>query len=187
MFNLRKYIPDAFAPDVFKIDYQRLWDIGIRTLVFDADRTLKKYHDKDLPKEIIDLFAKLKNMRFKIVIVTNTIVESRTRQAKSFAKSAEVDCVCLGFRKKKPNSWGIVEAMRITNSNREETAVIGDDATRDVIAGKRAGVHRTILVAPIGWLPHWQYPAFWIQRLRDFLTRRKIRHHSDRGSNPRDP
>ena len=174
MFNLARYIPDAFAQDVFEIDYSELKKIGIVTLVFDADRTIIPYRGKKLSETVIDLIAHLKAMGFRIVIVSNTIIKSRSRRAEALAESADIGCVCLRWKRRKPKPDGIQEAMILTKSTPKETAVIGDEFCRDILAAKRAKVRWSIMVGPLGWHPFWQYLAFPTHRLIDTWVRHRL-------------
>ena len=39
--QLRLYIPDVYQKDIYQIDYQRLWNQGIRLISFDIDDTIQ--------------------------------------------------------------------------------------------------------------------------------------------------
>lgn len=39
--QLQLYIPDVYQKDIYQIDYQRLWDQGIRLISFDIDDTIQ--------------------------------------------------------------------------------------------------------------------------------------------------
>ncbi|MCL4387345.1 HAD hydrolase-like protein, partial [Patescibacteria group bacterium] len=134
------------------------------------------FDENELSSETKELFEKLKAMRFKIVIVSNTVIPSKSKRVQAISESVGVPCICCekGWQRK-PNPWGICEARRGTSIRRRRVVVIGDQVCRDIKAAFNAKVGWSILVDPISWHPFWQYLLFPRHRICDLLVRRSVR------------
>ena len=71
-FLRRNYVPDVYQPSIYRIDYQKLWDAGIRLISFDIDDTIADLVVTEPPKEAITLFENLKAMGFQLMLLSNT-------------------------------------------------------------------------------------------------------------------
>lgn len=71
-FLKRNYVPAVYQPSIYKIDYQKLKDAGIKFLSFDIDDTIADLVEPNPPKEAKTLFENLKNMGFEIMLLSNT-------------------------------------------------------------------------------------------------------------------
>ena len=54
----KRFYPYAYVDSVFAINYQKLYNMGYRGLIFDIDNTLVHHGDDSTP-EIDDLFFKI--------------------------------------------------------------------------------------------------------------------------------
>lgn len=68
----RNYVPAVYQPSIYKIDYQKLKDAGIKLISFDIDDTIADLVIPDPPKEAVTLFEDLKNMGFELMLLSNT-------------------------------------------------------------------------------------------------------------------
>ncbi|MCS1350401.1 YqeG family HAD IIIA-type phosphatase [Mechercharimyces sp. CAU 1602] len=134
-------IPDLFAPSIYRIDYRALWQRGIRGLIFDLDNTLVETTRPDATPELLEWLHQLQEMGFHVVIVSNN---NRTRVSQ-FAIPLQIPYI---HRARKPLAPAFRQAMREMQTEREETAVVGDQLLTDVLGGNRLHLY-TILVAPI--------------------------------------
>ena len=138
---MEKYIPDLYAKSIHYIDYDKLKGRGIKCLLFDLNNTITPVSLKKPNKKIKDLFTKLKNMGFKIIIFSN----SHKKRLKPFKDELEVDCAfkCMKPLKRKFNI--ILKEFKYTES---EIAIIGDNIVTDILGGNKVGI-TTILINPL--------------------------------------
>ena len=68
-----KFVPDIYEKSIYTIDYKKLKKRGIKCLIFDLDNTIAPTNLKKPNKKIKDLFEELKDMKFKIIIMSNEI------------------------------------------------------------------------------------------------------------------
>ena len=66
------FVPDAYAQSIFSINYEKLKERNIKCLIFDLDNTLAPVEAKSPDMKIKNLVAKLEDMGFKIIIVSNS-------------------------------------------------------------------------------------------------------------------
>lgn len=135
------FIPHEYHDSVGDVDYKKLYEKGIRNLLFDIDNTVATYDDIAPGKKDIEFFNKLGDMGFKIAFVSNNY----KKRVNAYNKNLKFTAVYFAL---KPSGYGIKKAMRILNSNVNNTAMIGDQIFTDVVCGKMAGVY-TVLVKPI--------------------------------------
>ena len=138
---MEKYIPDIYQKSIYTINYQKLWNQGIKCLLFDLDNTLVFPSVKEPTEEVKELFNKLKKMGFKVIIFSN----SPKSRVKAFKEGLEVDC-SASSRKPRPNKFYLV--LSKYNFTINELAIIGDQILTDVLGGNRVGI-LTILVDPL--------------------------------------
>ena len=114
----KRFYPYAYVDSVFAINYQKLYNMGYRGLIFDIDNTLVHHGDDSTP-EIDDLFFRIQKMGFKTLLLSNNteeriesflkilipftfmMRESRRRQAMKKRQR------CLALKKKKSCLSGI--------------------------------------------------------------------------------
>ena len=53
---MSNFFPDIYQKNIYTINYQKLWDSGIRCLLFDLDNTCVPYKEKKSTKELKELF-----------------------------------------------------------------------------------------------------------------------------------
>jgi uncharacterized protein len=135
----RRFIPDHYVSSIYEISYDALQEQGITTLFFDLDNTLIAYDEHALSQREIAFITRIKK-RFKVVIVSNSSRERVT----SALKDVDVHCV---WRAKKPLKYGLKKALRMTSSQTQETALIGDQLMTDVFVSHRLGLKSVLVKA----------------------------------------
>jgi predicted HAD superfamily phosphohydrolase YqeG len=96
--------PYEYVPDVFSINYKKLYKMGYRGLIFDIDNTL--VHHGDNSNEKTDRFFRfLQDIGFRTVLLTNNDEE----RVKRFIRNINTDYVCDA---EKPNPSAYEKAMR---------------------------------------------------------------------------
>lgn len=143
LLKTNKFIPSEFHKTFFDIDFDKLYEQGIRLILTDLDNTLISY-DETLPtKEIDDLFEKLTQIGFEIIIVSNNI-------------QPRVDVFCQGLKIKgfanmrKPLIFKFKRIIKQTlrDYKKDEIIIIGDQLMTDIFAANRLKT-KSILVNPL--------------------------------------
>lgn len=137
---ISQFYPDEWVDSTFEIDYEKLYQKGYRGILFDIDNTLVQ-HDAPADTRAGKLLQKLKNIGFKICLVSN----NKEKRVKKFAKELEIDYV---FSANKPSRKGFRRAMKRIGTTIKNTVSIGDQVFTDVFGSNRAGLY-SILVKPI--------------------------------------
>lgn len=165
---MEKYIPDIYIKSIYYIDYEKLKERGIKCILFDLDNTIAPISIKKPNKKIKDLFIKLKNMGFKIIIFSNN---GKTR-IKPFKEELEVDCA---FRCKKPRRKKFDVILKDYKYNISEIVIIGDNIVTDILGGNKVGI-TTILVNPISnkELPHAKISRLYERHIMKKLSKRDL-------------
>ena len=133
--------PDYYFESVFEIPFDKLWEKGIRGLIFDIDNTLTAYDEKGPSPQTTELILRLHDMGFRLSLLTN----NTKRRLASFNKDLNLP----GFANAlKPFAFGIKKALNDMALDFGQTAMIGDQLLTDIWVGKNAGL-TTILVKPI--------------------------------------
>lgn len=135
-----KFFPDAIAKSTYSIDFEKLYEKGIRGLLFDIDNTLVP-HGAPADARAVDLFARLKAIGFKCCLISN----NKEARVLMFNKDIKVNYI---YNAHKPSRSGYERAMKLMGTTAENTVFIGDQLFTDIYGAKRAGI-RNILVSPI--------------------------------------
>jgi len=135
------FVPDMYQKSIYTINYEKLFDDGIRCLLFDLDNTCVPYVEKNPSKKLKDLFDRLKDMGFKVIIFSN----ASKKRLEPFKNGLVVDCSYLS---KKPSKIKFLKVLKMFSYDLSETAIIGDQLFTDIFGGNRVGI-KTILVNPM--------------------------------------
>ena len=138
MFDM--FFPDRYIASTYVIDFEKLYEEGVRGLIFDIDNTLVP-HGAPADKRAITLFERLKAIGFKCCLISNT----QEPRVAMFNEPIQVDYV---YDAHKPSTKNYKKAMEIMHTDTSNTIFIGDQLFTDVWGAKRAGI-RNILVKPI--------------------------------------
>ena len=107
---------------------------NVKLLLCDLDNTLRLHSEKEPADELQDWVEDCKNAGVKIVIISNN---GRKKMMRKFCQPIKVDCVWWA---KKPLSKKLTEAMNSYNVPRENTVMLGDKWSTDVLAAKAAKI-----------------------------------------------
>ena len=135
------FIPDMYQKSIYHINYEKLKDDGIKCLLFDLDNTCVPFKDKEPNKKLVDLFERLKDMDFKVIIFSNATKKRIT----PFKNGLSVDC---SAKSKKPNTNKLMKVIKMFGYDLSEVVIIGDQLFTDILCGNRAGI-KTVLVNPM--------------------------------------
>lgn len=106
----------------------------VKLLLCDLDNTLRLHSEKEPADELADWIEDCKKAGIKIVIISNN---GRKKMMQKFCEPINVPCVWWA---KKPLSTKLTEAMREYNFKPEETVMLGDKWSTDVLAAKFAKI-----------------------------------------------
>ncbi len=135
------FLPDRYYKSIYDIDYRKLKNDGIKCLLFDLDNTIVPPNIKKPDKKVRDLFDNLKELDFKIIIISN----SNKKRLTPFKEELVVDCSASSL---KPSKTKFLKILKEYKYDLSETAIIGDQLLTDVFGGNRIGI-TTVLVNPI--------------------------------------
>lgn len=135
------FFPDIYQKSIYTINYEKIKNSGIKCLLFDLDNTCVPYIDRKPTKKLKNLFDKLQDDGFKIIIFSNSPKE----RLKPFKKELNVDC-CPNARK--PRKSKFFKILKIYNYDLSEVAIIGDQLMTDIYGGNKVGI-MTVLVNPM--------------------------------------
>ena len=101
-----KFIPDMYQKSIYHIDYDKLYEDGIRCLLFDLDNTCVPYKDREPNKKLKELFDNLRDDGFKVIIFSN----ASKKRISPFKKYLNVDCSASS---RKPFSGKFLKIMKL--------------------------------------------------------------------------
>ena len=115
------------TPDLLKKE-------NVDLLLCDLDNTLRLHSEKEPADELQDWVKDCKKAGVKIVIISNN---GRKKMMQKFCQPIKVDCVWWA---KKPMSKKLTETMQGHQISPQNTVMLGDKWSTDVLAAKFAGV-----------------------------------------------
>ncbi len=124
------------------IDFDRLYKLGMRTLLFDYDNTLAPWKSLEVDEDTLDLFDNLLKKGFRVCVVTNATAQRARKITERFHGNIPV----FGSMRK-PGIKKLKKVMDFLGSAPDSTVLTGDLFFTDIIAGNRANLY-TILVNP---------------------------------------
>ena len=159
---IRELFPSETAGSAFDIDYERLYRLGYRGLLFDIDNTLVHHGDDSTP-EVDALFERIHAAGFRTLMLSNNNVERITR----FLRNIRSDYI---EEAGKPDPACYEKACEKLGLPKDQVLMIGDQLFTDIRGANRAGI-ASILVDFIRmpgetWLGWHRYAelallAFW--------------------------
>ena len=129
---LKSFYPFEYAESVFSVDYEKLFSLGFRALIFDIDNTLV-HHGDDSNEEIDNFFKHIHSIGFKTLLLSNN---NRSRILR-FIKN--IDTLYIE-EAEKPKKGGYLKALSMLDVKREQAIVIGDQLFTDVFGANRARI-----------------------------------------------
>lgn len=129
---LKKFYPYEYAESVFDLDYDKLYELGYRGIIFDIDNTLV-HHGADSTPEVDRLFREIHSKKLKTVILSNNSKERIER----FLKNIDSPYI---HEANKPAPEGFYNALKLLGTEKEHTVVIGDQLFTDIFGANRCGI-----------------------------------------------
>ena len=137
---IKRFLPDIYQDNIFKINYDKLKEKKIKCLLFDLDNTISPAKEVLLCKKTKKLFDKLKK-DFKIILFSNNF----PKRVSKFGDYYGIEIACISL---KPFSFKSRSILKKHKLNKNEVACIGDQLLTDINGGNKIGI-TTILVNPI--------------------------------------
>ena len=137
---LQTFYPSTECNSTYDIDFQRMYDLGYRGIIFDSDNTLVP-HGAPADEKAIALFERLREIGFQTLLLSN----NKEPRVKSFCEQVGSDYI---FKAGKPKKTGYKKAMERMGTTKETTFFVGDQLFTDVWGAKRTGLY-SVLVKPI--------------------------------------
>ncbi len=138
--------PDGFARRVHEISIDGLIASGVRGLIIDLDNTLVGYRQKRPTDEDASWVASALARGLRIVILSNN-VQGWVSEVAGGLK------ISFLHKAQKPLPRAFGKALKLLETTREQTMVIGDQLFTDVLGAKLCGL-RVILTQPFGPREH---------------------------------
>ena len=107
---------------------------NVKLLLCDLDNTLRLHSEKEPADELADWVEECRDAGVRIVIISNN---GRKKMMQKFCEPLGVDCVWWA---KKPVSTKLTETMENLKIKPEDTVMLGDKWSTDVLAAKFAKV-----------------------------------------------
>lgn len=143
LFRTKQFIPKEFHQTFFDIDFDQLYEKGIRLILTDLDNTLISYQEDSMTKTIIDKFDQLIDQGFEVIIISN----NRPERVEKFVRGTKI----LGIGSaRKPFFKGIKKSLDMASKTYydDEICLIGDQLVTDIYLSNRFGIYG-VLVNPI--------------------------------------
>ena len=142
---IERSVPDVYVPTIYDVDYEDIYNSGVKYVIFDVDDTLLPSDDIDVTPELIELFDMVKNdYCFKTCLVS----DGSDRRVKPVADILETDYIAKAY---KPTTYAypFVRQVFDESNTADNTVFIGDSVFLDMIFASRYGMYK-VLVDSIG-------------------------------------
>lgn len=146
-FYAKYLFPKEMADSVYAVDYDKLWQMGLRGLIFDIDNTLATFDIPTPPPKVVEFLEGLAKKGFGICLLSNNS-EARVR---GFCAALPYPFI---WKAGKPKKKGIRRAAALLSLDETQLALVGDQIFTDCLCGNRFGVY-TVLTKPIAKRDEW--------------------------------
>ncbi len=163
---LDNFIPDEIVRSVSDVNLDELEDSGIRGLLIDVDNTLISHGSLEMTPDRL-AWAEEAMRRFSTCLVSNSV---RGKRVRHICEHLGCEGIAVWTWDRKPFRGGIRRALRLTGTQPQETAMIGDQLLTDVLGGNRAGL-QTIWVEKI-YEREFIFTRHVQRRIESWLVRR---------------
>ena len=143
LFKNKHFIPSLYVNTIFDIDYNKLYEDGIRLILTDLDNSLISYKETDPLEAQYDWVKKMKEIGFEIIIVSNNSHKDRVSH---FAKLLDIKYLNFAL---KPTKIGMKKALKMANKKYEpeEVIALGDQLMTDILVANRMKFHSVLVKA----------------------------------------
>lgn len=167
----RIFAPTAYYKDISNIDWKRIYELGYRLVLLDADNTLIPHGQRKKTDFSLQALEKIRATKLEVSILSNA------KKARAEALGRSLGVAAEGMANK-PGPKGIWRACEKFDVPVDQTILVGDQFFTDMLAGKRAGC-KTILVDPIVRDEPWYIRIKRWQERRMYKRRGWINHYDE--------
>ena len=138
---IERSIPDIYVPTIFDVDYEDIFNTGIKYIIFDIDGTLLPADDIIVTSKLTELFNMLKN---EYHIETCLVSDGSNKRVKPVADVLGTNYVANAC---KPTSYAYkhVQERFKENNIAYNTVFIGDSVFLDMIFASRYGMYKILV------------------------------------------
>lgn len=129
---LKKFYPYEYVNSVFDIDYEKLFSLGYRGIIFDIDNTLV-HHGDDSTIEVDNLFHSIQTLGFKTLLLSN----NDEKRVKRFLKIIDSPYICDAG---KPETANYLKAVDMMDLQKKQVIFIGDQIFTDILGANLSGI-----------------------------------------------
>lgn len=126
------FYPYEYVKSVFHIDYEKLYALGYRGVIFDIDNTLV-HHGEDSTPQVDALFQQIHSTGLKTLLLSNNNTERIERFLKNIDSPYIPDA-------DKPKTESFDKAVELLGIRKEEAVVVGDQLFTDVYGANKSGI-----------------------------------------------
>lgn len=137
---LKRFYPKHYVSSAYMIPYAKLYEKGIRGVIFDVDNTLVP-HDALADDRAKALFGRFHRMGMETCLLSN----NREPRVAAFAEEVGTKYI---FKGNKPSRKGYIKAMNLMGTTTDSTIFVGDQLFTDIWGANRAGIE-SYLTKPI--------------------------------------
>lgn len=134
---LSRFFPYEYAESVFAVDYEKLYKMGFRGVIFDIDNTLVHHGEPSTP-EIDALLHNVQAAGLKTLLLSDN-TRKRVEMFNKNINSLYIDSA------NKPDPACLTKALKMLGLKHGQVVYIGDQIFTDVLCANRAGI-KSILV-----------------------------------------
>ena len=128
----KKFYPYEYVKSVFGIDYNKLYALGYKGVIFDIDNTLVHHGDDSTP-EIDELFRQIHKTGLKTLLLSNNNKERVERFVRN------IDTLYIPDADK-PKTDNYYKAMEMLGLEKEEIVFVGDQLFTDICGANKCGM-----------------------------------------------
>ena len=143
LFKNKHFIPSLYVNTIFDIDYNKLYEDGIRLILTDLDNTLISYKETEPLEAQYAWVKKMKEIGFEIIIVSNN---SHKERVSRFAELLDIKYLNFAL---KPTKIGMKKALKMARQkyNSNEVVALGDQLMTDILVANRMKFHSILVKA----------------------------------------
>ncbi len=138
--------PNEYYSSTYAIDFEQLYSLGYRGILFDIDNTLVP-HDAMSDERSRALLKRLREIGFSVCFVSNND-EPRVANFVAELHVDGLDDPQYIYKAAKPRSKGYLEGVRKMNLRRGQVLFVGDQLLTDIWGANNARLP-SILVQPV--------------------------------------
>ena len=114
-----RFFPDRYVASTYVINFEQLYEDGVRGLIFDIDNTLVPHGATEADDRTKALFKRLKAIGFRCCLISTNNQKPRVEM---FNQDIQVDYV---YNAHKPSTKNYLKAMEIMGTDKDSTVFIG--------------------------------------------------------------